>query len=350
MATTTKYISLDFYNNSVVNVYAKQSDANSRFINVTCTDYGKKVTLDKSNVSALVRVRKSDGKIVFNDTEILDDGTVLVTITSQMVASSGKQDVDLMILSSPNVSADDYMSMEEIENLSGVSVISVMPFRIMVTSSPIDSSEITSTNEYDALVKTMAKLQSLETSVRNAEDARISAEVTRELNNTKTLQATEEAKSATTAANNAATSANNAASKANTATTNANTATTNANNAATSANNAAKSANNAVAEYETIKDQSGIILKSEKGAANGVATLNSSSKIPSSQLDISSFAKNNLTTTSAGYVLDARQGKELNTKITDLQTAVDGLHKVYFKSSVDNSIGKDGDILMVPIS
>ena len=103
--TTTKNISLDFYNNNLVTINAKQLDTAARYVNVTCTDYGKKAVLNPDTMSAFVRYKKSDGHKVFNDAFIQSDGTVQFELTQQMLASEGKQDVDLLIVATPGLTA-----------------------------------------------------------------------------------------------------------------------------------------------------------------------------------------------------------------------------------------------------
>ena len=341
--TTKKHISLDFYNNSIANVNAKQSDANSRYINVTCTEHGKKATLNKNDMSAFVRGKKSDGTYIYNEATILDDGTIDIILTSQMLANPGKQTVDIMILSTPDDVIID--NLDDLDKLKGVAVISVMSFYIIVSESAIDSSVVTSSNEYDALIQATSIMKTLEKNVRDRE-------IYRDEKTEEAIIATDEANLAASSANTAASSANDAASKANTAASSANSAATKANTAASSANTAASSANDAASkanaaaeEFKSIKDQSGIVMQTEKGQANGIATLNSSGKVPSSQLSI----VNNLTTTTTGSLLDASQGNALRSSIEALQSTIDELSTIYFNTEVDNSIGRNGDILMVPI-
>lgn len=350
MAITTKQISLDFYNNNFVSVYAKQSDANSRYVNITCTDHGKKVVLDNNAVSAFVRMKKSDGNYIYNDAEILNDGTILVELTQQMLTATGKHVSDVMILSAPDVNVEELNSLDDIDNLNGVSVISVMPFYLIVNASSIDNSEIVSSSEFDTLVQATARLKLLEKTVRIAENSRIIAEDTRKDNentriaNEKARQEAENKRQSDTA------NAVAAIADAKTATTNANNAADSATASATAANNAATAANDAVAEFESIKDQSGIVMNTEKGAANGIATLDSNGKVLSSQLKIA----NNLTTTTTGSLLDASQGNAIRIELEDLKEYIDTfiseLPKIHFNNTIDNSIGRDGDILMVPIS
>lgn len=401
MATTTKYISLDFYNNNVVNVYAKQSDANSRFINVTCTDYGKTVFVDKRYISAFIRMKKSDGTYVYNDTEILDDGTITITLTQQMLAISGKQTADLMLLSTPDVTSEELNSLDSIDDLSNVSVISVMSFYLIVSSSVVDNSIISSTNEFDALVQATARMKQLESNVRKAESSRVEAEDIREENeatrianekarisaeNTrKTNESTRQSNENTRKTNetnrenaeavrqtNEATRISNETNRENTMTQKIKEWNNAVDDTIQSCEDATDAANQAVAEFETIKDQSGIIMQSEKGSANGVATLDENGTVPNDQLDISSFIQDNLTTTKKGYVLDASQGNALYKNYSNLKASmeilesetipskistledvlkeyIDSLPTIHFNDTVDDNIGKNGDVLMVPI-
>lgn len=191
MATTTKNISLDFYNNSIVNVYAKQSDGNSRFINVTCTDHGKKVFINKEYVSAFIRLKKSDRTYVYNNAEVLDDGTILVTLTQQMLVVYGKQTADIVLLTTPDVTSNELNSLQSTSDFSNVSVISVMPFYLIVQSSSIDNSLITSTNEFDALTKATAEMIQLADSTEKAEKKRSDTENIR-IDNENTRNSNEE--------------------------------------------------------------------------------------------------------------------------------------------------------------
>lgn len=331
---SVKKISLDFYNNNVVTVYAKQSDANSRFVNITCTDYGKKYFLDPETVSAFIRYKKSDGNTVFNEVTVQTDGTLLVELTAQMLAVSGKQTCDIVIFNSTGINVETLNNVDSFNDL-GVSVISTMTFYINVNGAAADSSAITSTSEFDALVLGIARLVATEKQI---------AEVTSECETATSdaITATNKANTATSNANSATSACKTATTNANTATSKANTATTNANNATSACKTATEACNTATAEAieaaelcQSTVDGSGVVLKTN--------------------------IANNLTTTTEGYVLDARQGNEIRLSIeelqelissiqTSLQGTIDGLQKIHFNDTVDDSIGKNGDVLMVPIS
>lgn len=364
MALTVKKISLDFYINNIVTINAKQLDTESRYINVTCTDHGKKVTLSSDNVSVFVRYKKSDGNDVFNDGVILEDGTVNMLLTQQMLAASGRQKVDIIILATSGLKVDDLATADSFYDL-GVTIISTMTFYINVVPTAVEHSRISSTSEFDALMNGVARLaaterqmEELEDSLESAESARVSAENSR-VSAEKARSSAESSRktaessrvSAETARNNAEaarelaeqqrqTNTSDAIAACNTATTNANTATENANTAAVAANEAAELC-------QSVIDKSGIVLQTEKSVANGIATLDENAKVPYEQLNVA----NDLTTETTGKFLDAHQGKVLkdllDEKINEINTTLANLPVIHSGAEVpDNSIGKDGDIYM----
>lgn len=378
MSTMTKHISLDFYTTNIVNIYAKQADANSRFVNVTCTDHGKKVEMRKSDMSAFVRVKKNDNTVVYNDAVINDDGTITFELTQQMLAVAGRQTADITILHNPNVTLEEFTSLKNIDDLTDIAVISVMSFNLIVSASAVDNSEITSSNEFDALITATARMQNLESTVRIAENSRVLSEVTRRdnenirISNEETRESNEDDREAaeTTRVNqeaarveaekkrqdsitgetyriaNEQTRQQNESDRATTMTNNINAWDKEVSDAVKAAESATAAANKAATDFEAIKDQSGIIMQEEKGSVNGIATLDENGNVPSSQLNIA----NNLTTTTTGMLLDASQGNQLRLSIEDLQDMISALQVIHFNSTVDHSIGKNGDILMVPIS
>ena len=357
MASTKKNIFLDFHINNIVTVNAKQLDTNSRYINVTCTDHGKKVALSADNVSVFIRYKKSDGNVAFNDGSILEDGTVDVLLTQQMLAASGRQKLDLIILATSGLKVDNLATANSLYDL-GVTIISTMTFYINVEPTAVEHSRIASTSEFDSLLSGISRLAATEEHMKELGD---SLKNTEQQIKTDTNDAIAKCNTATTNANTATTNANNAATAANKATTNANTATTDANNAAIAANNAATAANeatinannaataaNEAAELcQGVIDKTGVVLQNDKGTANGIATLDASAKIPYSQLNV----VNNLTTSTTGSLLDAYQGKVLkdllDNAIYQINLALHDIPVIHSGTEApNNSLGKDGDIYM----
>ena len=362
-------ISLDFYIRKIITVNAKQLDSDSRVINITCTENGKKFFVDSSTTSAFVRYKKSDGHSVLNQVDILSDGTVNLELSQQMLAVEGRQLVDIMLInkselevytSSISVEDDDNgnvtviekqtanvsdLSVEEILEAiteNGISVLSTMSFYINTEGVAIDGAEIESSYEYNALIEGLGKMvavdnrmstleqtinknevqrQQNETARQDAESKRVVAETKREND---TQQAIKDCETATSNANKATTNANNATKNAQTATENANTATNNANQATQNANDASENANNAAQEVRNVLNNGGIVLKSD--------------------------IVHNLETEDENKVPDATQVKLLNEMIAKLQKKIDEMPEIHYGVGEPTSdIGKDGDIYMMII-
>lgn len=327
--TTIKQISLDMYNNNFVSINAKQYDTSSRFLEITCTENGKHIILNKNEIKAFVRYKKSDGKNVLNEAEILDDGKVKVELTQQMLAASGRCQAELMLVSSEGeIDVND----EQDVTITEGCILSTMYFYINVLPVSINEQEIESSYEYNALLNTISRivvvekeLQENENERQEMENARVEAENSRQTNTTNAITACETATTnainATSAANISATKANTATTKVNTAINNAEKATADANEATTSANNAANAANEAAELCQGIIDKSGVVMTTD--------------------------IRNDLVATTTGKVLDAAQGKVLNDKIIALQEAINALPNILSGTSApSNTLGKDGDIYM----
>lgn len=155
--TTTKYITLDLYQNRYVATRIAQYDIDSRELIVTITDNGKPYMVNKNNVAVNIKYLKSDKKKVINECEILGDGTVKILITDQMAISAGRNEAELMII-----------------DVSSKKVIHTMHFYINVEKSVFSDDSISSENEFIALENA---LLSIEESVKKAELALQKAEL-----------------------------------------------------------------------------------------------------------------------------------------------------------------------------
>lgn len=182
---STKTISLDFYNHNIEYLKAKQNDTD-RYINIVCTDYGKKVSIDSGKVTAFVKYKKSDGNIAFNGLDstvvINEDGTVTVKLTGAMLASPGQQTFELVLVKSEGLNVDNLSSIRGYEDF-GSSLISTMPFYVHVVASAFDDSEVTSLSEFSALTNAMTRMTAIDTNMRtlykdvnDAEKLRVEAE------------------------------------------------------------------------------------------------------------------------------------------------------------------------------
>lgn len=338
---TIARISLDIYNNNYIMVNAKQADIYSRFIEVTVTEKGKPLILDKEMTTVHVRCSKPDGTYVYSqEAKITDDGKVMVKLEQQMLTVYGQCYLDLTLL--------QYSETDESTESTPrykVSVLSTMGFYLNVVQQPINPTVVISTNDFNVLttgindmlilqkevessIKTVENIDKAETQRVSAEQGRVEAENLRQTNTANVIAACEKAKS----------DADSATSKANTATTKANTATSNANAATERANTAAEMCENVI-------DGSGIILNEEKGVANGIATLDANGEIPISQIN-TSFTVGNKSVIHSGEDLDKILGK-----IVAYMNAFDNMPVVHTGTSdPSNSLGNNGDYYLKLLS
>jgi hypothetical protein len=231
------------------------------------------------NATVSVRLRKGDGKGVYNPAlGLSEDRTrVYITITQQMTAVPG------------NCRA-------VVEVAAGGGVICASEFLLKVTENPVQEGAIESEDEYLTLTEILAQVQQMHGDVEGWKDQTLDYK----------KQAESMAINAVASASRAADSATNAADSA-----------AQAGTSATNAANSAAQAEEASEHYPTISsdgywqlwdpasgkyvkttqkaqgpegptgppvDTSTLISQAEKGAANGVATLDSGAKVPVLQI------------------------------------------------------------------
>lgn len=147
-------ITIDFSNSRYIIINAKQHDSKSRFLRITCTNLGQKVSLNSADYSAFIRYKKSDGYNVFNKCILSTEGQIIFELTEQMLSTVGTSYADLVIvdLAKSNINDDlTIMSADGhiIENNG--SIISTMTFYINVLEKPLTDWDIESSNEFSAL-------------------------------------------------------------------------------------------------------------------------------------------------------------------------------------------------------
>ena len=364
---STIKINMDFYNNTLTTINAKQHDTFARTINVTCTDQGRKIFLDKDNMSVYVGVHKSDSEDEFEHAEILSDGTININLTENMLSTSGRCYFDVIVFGKGGLTVDDIRLVFSMEDLN-TSVISTMPICLNVIGNAVSYAKLEKNKNYNGLLYAISLAENMEVYLEEQEIERQDRfDVSIDECGTATQEAIVATNNAITATNNANIAIENVNEVSSQirkdadsaikdcrdvidlcsiATSDANTATENCKSATGLANEATMRANTAAEACESVIDGSGIVLKSEKGVPNGVASLDENGKVPNSQLNI----VNNLETTATGAVLDASQGNVIRQRLESIEYTLNGLSTIHFNNVVDNSIGENGDILMVPIS
>ena len=90
-------ITLDINTNTAYStVGAKQGDNRSRIIKVHLTNEGEDVEIAAGS-QAYFRFKKPDGKVVVNTADILDDNTIRVVLTAQILAVAGRGYGDIVL-------------------------------------------------------------------------------------------------------------------------------------------------------------------------------------------------------------------------------------------------------------
>lgn len=154
----TENISLDFFKDRIVTIYAKQYDKNSRYINVKCYDRGKLYKVP-SDCKANVKMITPDNRAVFNTATINSDGSITVELTESMLYSGGIAKAEIKLY-----------------NVDKTQVLSTMNFQINIKKSVYDDQRIINSDEFNALTKLYLQIQKEEKTWITNENNRISAE------------------------------------------------------------------------------------------------------------------------------------------------------------------------------
>lgn len=152
-----KNIDVDFYNKEYILINAKQYDANSRVISITCYNQGELMRLSDSQHSAYVRYRKADGHPVLNSCRISNRGQVLVELTEQMLAANGVCYVDLVIINKGDALVNTDTG--EILAIDDSSILSTMAFYVNAYEAAYSYSEVESSPEYEGLNDLMQRAE-----------------------------------------------------------------------------------------------------------------------------------------------------------------------------------------------
>lgn len=123
-------------------ITAVQGDAGSRFVKVQLLSNRQPYT-PPEGVTAVLRCKKPDEKTIFNDCTVGKDGIIKAELTEQMLAVAGNCRCEITLYG-----ADE-------------STLTSVPFIVKVTSSAINPGNVTSADEFTALGKALAKVESV---------------------------------------------------------------------------------------------------------------------------------------------------------------------------------------------
>ena len=242
-------IKLDFARDTMpITVFAKQNDANTRFIEITPLNCGQSYVLEEG-ITPRIQLTKADGHTVLTDATVTD-GKIIAELTEQALAAAGT-------------------AVAEIGLYKGDELLSSQVFYIDVKKSAFDKEAAESSDEFNALVDALNKIDGAKDA---AEEAVAAAETALTDANSAVSKANTASSKANTAADNATASKNAAdaaTSNANNAAGAANTAADNANSAANAANSAADAATDAAADAVEATQKAGNVNISAEQTATG---------------------------------------------------------------------------------
>lgn len=153
-----KTLNLDVRESNDQYISAVQFDSNSRTLRVCITSNGE--ALNITGHSVILSGIKPDGYDIFNECVIVDapKGLVDVVLSQQVLARNGVLECQLKIIGADN------------------SILSTQDFQIHVNKSAMRVT-VTSSNEYDALIKALAKVQSVDNKAEKSEVEKLSAQL-----------------------------------------------------------------------------------------------------------------------------------------------------------------------------
>lgn len=141
-------------NNNFLFVKGIQGDGYAtRFVDLSLMNNGQPYLIDTNAVTAIIRGTKPDGKVIFNECEVIDENTIRAEITQQMSAVSGKSNYEISIMSNS-------------ENKT----ITSFPFFIVISQSSFDVGYVVSSDEFGLLSKKIIEVNDLKNDFKVIKD------------------------------------------------------------------------------------------------------------------------------------------------------------------------------------
>lgn len=138
-------------------VYAKQYDANSRYLVVRIVDSNKDIAVTGA---AQLNATKPDGTHSYIAGTANEDGTVTIGLTANLLAVEGKVSCDITVFDSAD---------------GGSSLLTTSTFFILVDESNYDSDAIESTDEFSTVSDALTKIAADRAAAESARDEAVSA-------------------------------------------------------------------------------------------------------------------------------------------------------------------------------
>ena len=306
-----------------------QGDSESEIAEILFVSEGEQWSIP-NNVRVTLRGTKPDGNPILNDCEVTENGTVIIKSTEQLTAVLGRRKYEICLYNTE-------------ENNQGS--VTSFPFYIVVVESAMNPKDVVSSYEFTALQNVFASVNSkteavdkavidvnntlaeaenvvstvsvLQNEMETLKEELSESEIVRESNETvrqenENLRQQSLSEMQTSVESMVATAQSNITN-----------AISNANNAIENADAATERANVAAQACENIVAGMGFISTSEKGVANGVATLNENGIIPDSQMNkdsiIAEITNENIVS-ALGYTPESSTATKVNSIVSVLSS------------------------------
>lgn len=306
-----------------------QGDSESEIAEILFVSEGEQWSIP-NNVRVTLRGTKPDGNPILNDCEVTENGTVVIKSTEQLTAVLGRRKYEICLYNTE-------------ENNQGS--VTSFPFYIVVVESAMNPKDVVSSYEFTALQNVFASVNSkteavdkavidvnntlaeaenvvstvsvLQNEMETLKEELSESEIVRESNETvrqenENLRQQSLSEMQTSVESMVATAQSNITN-----------AISNANNAIENADAATERANVAAQACENIVAGTGFISTSEKGVANGVATLNENGIIPDSQMNkdsiIAEITNENIVS-ALGYTPESSTATKVNSIVSVLSS------------------------------
>lgn len=135
---TIQTITLDFTVPQLKNIRCVENDLNSRTVKISVTNNGSPFPLNRETMTACYKIHKPDHNYIYNEVPIDENGTVTIHLTDQAMAKAGIARCELQILTKDKHT-----------------VLSTMPFSVIVEKSVVTDKDIVSSSESDVLLGMM---------------------------------------------------------------------------------------------------------------------------------------------------------------------------------------------------
>ena len=310
-------------------VHAIQYDNNKAYIVATVWNNGEQYKLTTDDTIAFV-CTKPDGHGINKEAFIDNEGRIIFPIGEQLTVVYGEFPAEFRIYS---VTYDDEGKIIPVSKAT-------TSFMVWIEKSSLQNDTVISSDDFDTLTKLITEATEVIANANIAIDNAITATSNATNATHEAIVATNNANTATANANTATVNANNAADRANEAASNAEIATVDAIEATVNANNAADRANRAAQDAEDVVAGTGIVMESQKGQPNGVASLDGSAKIFVEQLPNYDIKDNTVSFNESENDEDIESGSTLSIIFGRLLKSIKSLrsNKIDKSSIVNNTV------------